>query len=151
MHTHMLSMLLKHWKLWEVLQKMVSEFFSSIKCFTLVGEEPSRTFASGTAPAHRHSSLMAGLPLAGLCRTAEPVRSTRLQTFLNSAQLPPFVASWNGVLTRHYKLRRPAITRPKTRFADVRYIYKKYAAPAATLISYFSTRCPKKLDSRNIE
>jgi len=40
-----------------------------------------------------HADAVLGLPLPGLCRMAEPVRSTRLQTslILNTTQLPPFV------------------------------------------------------------
>ena len=41
-----------------------------------------------------HADAVADLQLPGLRRIAEPVRSTRLQTFLTaSAQLPPFPLS----------------------------------------------------------
>jgi len=42
-----------------------------------------------------HADAVAGLPLPGLSRTAEPVQSNRLH-FLNTAQLPPFVVRVTG-------------------------------------------------------
>jgi len=36
-----------------------------------------------------HADAVAGLPLAGLCRTVELVRSTRLQTFVTMLNFHP--------------------------------------------------------------